>query len=53
MPVFDHNFDRTPNPKVDTYPQVGSEHNIKLIFELSIASRVGIKKIPRKNINGN
>ena len=26
------------------YPQMGSEHNIKLIFELSPASRVGFLK---------
>ena len=53
MLVFDHDFDRTPNPRVDSYPQMRSEHNTKLIFELSAVSRVGIKKIPRKNINGN
>ena len=46
-------FGRFPNPRANMYPQMGSEKNIKSIFGGFSASRVGFKKIPRKNINGN
>ena len=44
MYVFEHDFDGSPNPRVDIYPQMGSEHNINLIFVRFSASRVGFKK---------
>ena len=42
-----------PNPMVDIYPQMGSKHNINMIFERFSASRVGFKQIPMKNSYGN
>ena len=53
MYVFEHDFDGSPNPRVDIYPQMGSENNINLIFERFSASRVGFKQIPMKNSYGN
>ena len=41
------------NPMVDIYPQMGSKHNINMIFERFSASRVGLKQIPMKNSHGN
>ena len=40
MYVFEHDFDRSPSPDTGIYPQMGSGHNIKLIFERFSPSRV-------------
>ena len=53
MYVFEHDFDGSPNPRVDIYPQMGSEHNINLIFVRFSPSRVGLKKISMKNSHAN
>ena len=49
MYVFEHDFDRSPSPATGIYPQMGSRHNINPIFERFSPSRVGFKKISRKN----
>ena len=43
----------SPNSNVDIYPQMGSKHNVKLIFGLSPASRCGLQKISMKNSHAN
>ena len=53
MYVFEHDFDRSPSPDTGIYPQMGSGHNIKLIFERFSPSRVGFKKISMKNSHAN
>ena len=47
------NLGDPPCSKGGAYPQMESEHNKKLIFELSSASRVGLKKSRAKILNIN